>query len=32
MIKSFKDELTEAAFNGKAKKGFPRRSAQGSSP
>ncbi|MCP1912908.1 proteic killer suppression protein [Bradyrhizobium sp. USDA 4518] len=23
MIKSFKDELTEAAFNGKAKKGFP---------
>ncbi|MCP1848937.1 MULTISPECIES: type II toxin-antitoxin system RelE/ParE family toxin [unclassified Bradyrhizobium] len=23
MIKSFNDELTEAAFNGKAKKGFP---------
>lgn len=23
MIKSFKDEPTEAAFNGKAKKGFP---------
>ncbi|WP_420969782.1 type II toxin-antitoxin system RelE/ParE family toxin [Bradyrhizobium sp. B120] len=23
MIKSFKDELTEAGFNGKAKNGFP---------